>query len=46
MPLHDDDVPDRRRALERLVGHLLERHDLPAPVAAVGRDEHGALRSR
>ena len=37
--LDDDDVLDRRRAGERLVGHLLERDDLAAAEAAVGRDE-------
>ena len=30
---------------ERLVGHLLERHDLAAAVAAVGGDEHAACES-
>ena len=37
--LDDDDVLDRRRPFERLVGDLLERHDLAAAVAAVSRDE-------
>ena len=44
LALHDDHVADRRGTVERLVGHLLERHDLPAPVAAVGGDERDALR--
>ena len=42
--LHDDDVLDRRRVRERLVGHLLERHDLAAAIAAVGGDEQRGLR--
>ena len=42
--LDDDDVADRRRVLQRLVGHLLERHQLPAAIAAVGGDQHRALR--
>ena len=42
--LHDDDVLDRRRALQRLVGHLLQRDDLTAAPAAVGGDEQRALR--
>ena len=42
--LDDDDVADRRRVLQRLVGHLLERHQLAASIAAVGRDQHRALR--
>ena len=42
--LHDDDVLDRRRACQRLVGHLLERHDLAAAIAAVGGDEQPCLR--
>ena len=44
LTLDDDDVPDRRRVRERLVGHLLERHDLAAAIAAVGRDEQDRLR--
>ena len=35
---------DRRRVLQRLVGHLLERHELAAAIAAVGGDQHRALR--
>ena len=42
--LDDDDVLDRRRVFQRLVGHLLERHDLAAAVAAVRGDEQLALR--
>ncbi len=41
---HDDDRRDRRRGFERLVGHLLERHDAAAAIAAVGRHQHLALR--
>ncbi len=43
-PLDDDHVLDRRRALERHVGHLLERHHLAAAPAAVGGDEQRGLR--
>ena len=43
-PLDDDHVLDRRRALERLVGHLLQRHHLAAAPAAVGGDEQRGLR--
>ena len=39
LPLHDDDVLDRWRSLERFVGHLLERDDLPAAIPAVGGHE-------
>ena len=46
LALHDhDDVLDRRRVLQRFVGRLLERHDLAAPIAAVGGDEHRACAS-
>ena len=41
--LDDDDVLDRRRSLERLVGNLLERHDLAAAIAAIGGDEQLGL---
>ena len=42
---HDDDhVLDGRCALERLVGVPLERNDLPAAIAAVGRDDDLRLR--
>ena len=44
LALDDDDVLDRRRVAQRLVGHLLERDDLAAPVAAVGGDEQHGLR--
>ena len=44
LALHDDDVLNRRRVAQRLVGHLLERHDLAAAVAAVGGHEQHALR--
>ena len=40
----DDDVLDARRFAQRIVGHLLERHDRPAPVAAIGGDEQARLR--
>ena len=40
----DDDAGDRRGRRQRLVGHLLERHDIAATVAAVGGDQHLALR--
>ena len=43
-PLHDDNVPDRGRACQRLVGHLLERHDRAAAPSAVGGDQQIALR--
>ena len=43
-PLHDDDVLDGRRVLERLVGRLLQRHDLAAPISAVGGNQHGGVR--
>ena len=36
---HDDDVLDRRRSRERLVGDLLQRHHVASPPAAVRRDE-------
>ena len=45
LPLHDDHVLDRRRVAQRLVGHLLERHDLAAAIAAVGGHEQDALES-
>jgi hypothetical protein len=38
-PLDDQDVLDRRAALDRLIGGALEGHHLPASVAAVGGDE-------
>ena len=42
LALDDDDVLDRRRLAQRLVGHLLQRDDLPAAVAAVrGDEQHG-----
>ncbi len=41
---HDDDVFDARGFLQRVVGHLLERNDSAAPVAAVGGDEQLCLR--
>ncbi len=44
--LDDDDVLDRRRAGHRFVGHLLQRDDVAAAVAAVGGDEQAARRSR
>ena len=44
--LHDDDVLDRRRAGERFVGDLLERHDLAAAIAAVGGDRAAGTASR
>ncbi len=44
LALHDDDVLDRRRVLERFVRHLLERNDLAAAIAAVGGDEQHRLR--
>ena len=43
-PLHDHHVLDRRALLERAVGVALQGDDLPAAVAAVGRDEELALR--
>ena len=42
--LHDDDVLDRGRVLQRFVGDLLQRDDLAAALAAVGGDEQRALR--
>ena len=42
--LDDDDVLDRRRAFERFVRHLLQRHDLAAPPAAVRGHEQRRLR--
>ncbi len=42
--LHHYHVLDRRRLLERLIGVALERQHRAAPVAAVGGDEHFALR--
>ena len=41
--LHDDDVLDRRRVLQGLVGDSLELHDVAAAIAAVGRDEQARL---
>ena len=40
---HDDDVLDRRRRRHGLVGRRLQREDVAAPVAAVGRDQHLGL---
>jgi hypothetical protein len=40
--LDDDHVFNRRRAGQSFVGHLLQRDDLAAPVAAVGRDQQPA----
>ena len=39
----DHHVLDRRSVVQCLVGHLLERHDLSAPVTAVGGDEEPCL---
>ena len=40
---HDDDVLDRRRVGDGLVGRRLEREHLAAAVAAVGGDQHLGL---
>ncbi len=43
-PAHDDDVLDAGAVGHRLVGDALERQDLAAAVAAVGRDQDGGRR--
>ena len=42
-PPVDDHVLEGRQTWPRRVGVLLERHDLAAPIAAVGRDQHLGL---
>ena len=41
--LNDYHILDRGRLGDRFVGDLLQRHDLPAPVSAVGGDEQPRL---
>ncbi len=43
LALDDDDVLDRRRRAQRLVGRLLQRHDLTAAPAAVRRNQERSL---
>jgi hypothetical protein len=38
--LEDDHTLDRRAFIRGAVGVLLERDNLTAPIAAVGRDDH------
>src|SRR5436190_18363697 len=41
---HDHDLPNRRRAFQRFVRHLFQRHDGAAPPPAVCSDQEIALR--
>ena len=42
--LDDDDVFDRRRVGQRLVGDLFQWHDLSASISAISSDEQPRLR--
>jgi hypothetical protein len=42
--LDDHDVANRWGTFQRFIRHLLERNDRPSPPAAVGGNQHVALR--